>query len=48
MSFFKLNCFFFVPKFKQVESNIDLQYFDEYPDDLEEAEDETSGWDEEF
>lgn len=38
-----------VPPFKQkVHSPSDAGNFDKYPDDTEQPEDETSGWDEDF
>ncbi|KAH8874419.1 cGMP-dependent protein kinase, isozyme 2 forms cD4/T1/T3A/T3B [Schistosoma japonicum] len=36
------------PHERQVTSQSDLRHFDEYPEDTEEPEDETSGWDESF
>ncbi|KAH9581589.1 cGMP-dependent protein kinase 1, variant 3 [Schistosoma haematobium] len=36
------------PYERQVTSQSDLRHFDEYPEETEEPEDETSGWDESF
>lgn len=38
---------FFSP-LNKVTSQSDLRHFDEYPEETEEPEDETSGWDESF